>query len=67
MRKTGSNFFADATIDKLLFHAAKFRKLGKDPDASERGYNIGGVADGGIRREPRKTIGPTALQSEREF
>src|SRR5271155_1523441 len=67
VRKTVRNFFADAAINELLFHAAEFGKFREKTEASERGVYVGDVPDGRIRREPGKTIGPAALEAKRKF
>ena len=61
------DFFPHAAVDELLFCPAEFGEFGEDASAAERGEQVGGVADGGIRGEAGKAVGAAAFQAESEL
>src|SRR5437867_401953 len=58
------NFVRDATVDEILLDAAEFGEFRKDGTAAERVDDVGEMADGGIRGNPREAIRATAFESD---
>jgi len=59
-----SSLVTDAAIDELLFHSAQLGKFRENCSATQSGQQVGGVSDGGIRRDAGEAVGSSALQAD---